>query len=553
MRNISLPDPAPAQQVAIYNFVSNSDANDKETGDSAVNAVSQIMRPEAGFADVDVLIVGAGISGIGMAVHLQQKCPDRSFALVERRDNLGGTWDLFRYPGIRSDSDMHTLGFVFEPWKHEKSIADGPSILDYLNRIVDERGIREKIRLGNKVVSADWSSADALWTVIVERADGSRATMRAKFLYQGSGYYDYDNPYDAHFPGREEFAGQIVHPQFWPKDMDFAGKRVVVIGSGATAVTIVPSMVKPGDPAAAAHVTMLQRTPTWYFIRPAKDAFANRLRKLLPESWAYAITRFKNVRLQNFAFKMARTKPQKVKDALTTKIKEALGDKYDATAFTPPYDPWDQRLCLVPDGDFFNAIVAGKADVVTDHIERFDATGILLKSGKHLDADIIVTATGLNLALAGKVAVSVDGAPVQWNEHYYYKACMFSNVPNYAAVFGYLNASWTLRADIVSEYVCRVLNHMAATGSDVAVPVLEDPASLTEENVFDFSSGYIQRSLHIMPKNADRMPWRLNQNYLSDRVDMREGAVADGVLAFRRKGDAMPATQPVATEQMAAE
>ena len=501
-----------------------------------MNAVSQIARPEAEHAEVDVLIVGAGISGIGMAVHVQKNCPGRSFALVERRDNLGGTWDLFRYPGIRSDSDMHTLGFVFEPWKHEKSIADGPSILDYLNRIVDERHIREHIRLGRKVISADWSSADARWTVVTETANGTRDIMRARFLYQGSGYYDYDAPYDANFPGREDFAGEIVHPQFWPKDFDYSGKRVVVIGSGATAVTITPSMVRPGDPAAAAHVTMLQRTPTWYFIRPAKDGFANTLRKLMPENWAYAITRFKNVRLQNFAFKMARNKPEKVKQALTTKIQEALGDKYDAAAFTPPYDPWDQRLCLVPDGDFFNAINDGKASVVTDHIDRFDATGIQLKSGQHLDADIIVTATGLNLALAGKVAVSVDGEPVQWNEHFYYKACMFSNVPNYAAVFGYLNASWTLRADIVSEYVCRVLNHMRATGSDVAVPVLDDPTTLTEDNVFDFSSGYIQRGLSIMPKNADAMPWRLNQDYIADRKDMREGAVADGVLSFRRKG-----------------
>lgn len=518
-----------------------------------MNAVSQIARPDAGraagaeqhHADVDVLIVGAGISGIGMAVHLQQQCPGRSFALVERRANLGGTWDLFRYPGIRSDSDMHTLGFVFEPWKHEKSIADGPSILDYLNRIVDERGIRDRIRFDNKVVSADWDSATALWTVTTEAADGSCGTMRARFLYQGSGYYDYDQPYDAQFPGRETFKGQIVHPQFWPENFDFAGKRVVVVGSGATAVTITPSMVRPGDPGAAAHVTMLQRTPTWYFIRPAKDGFANTLRKLLPESWAYAITRFKNVRLQNFAFKMARNKPEKVKEALTTKIQEALGDRYDAAAFTPPYDPWDQRLCLVPDGDFFNAIVAGKADVVTDHIERFDETGILLKSGKHLDADIIVTATGLNLALAGKVAVSVDGAPVQWNEHFYYKACMFSNVPNYAAVFGYLNASWTLRADIVSDYVCRVLNHMAATGSDIAVPVLDDPASLEEDNVFDFSSGYIQRALHMMPRNAKAMPWRLNQDYLADRKDMRDGPIADGVLAFRSKAAETTKLEPL--------
>lgn len=477
--------------------------------------------------DQDVLIVGAGISGIGMAAHLQQYSPGHSFALVERRANLGGTWDLFRYPGIRSDSDMHTLGFVFEPWKHEKTIADGPAILEYLNRIVDERGIRERIRFNRKVVGADWDSAAARWTVTLEDDRGERSTTTARWLYLGAGYYDYDEPFDANFTGREDFRGQIIHPQFWPENLDYTGKKIVVIGSGATAVTIVPSMADK-----AAHVTMLQRTPTWYFIRPAKDAFANFLRKVLPEKLAYKITRFKNVKLQDIGFRRAREKPEKVKDFLTKKLKDALGDRYDEQAFTPPYNPWDQRLCLVPDADFFNAMKADKASVVTDHIERFDATGIQLKSGRHLDADIIVTATGLKLAVAGKIPVRVDGTLVDWSEHFYYKACMFSNVPNFSAVFGYLNASWTLRADIVAEYVCRVLNHMRATGTHVATPVLADPATLTEENIFDFSSGYIQRSLHIMPKNADKLPWRLNQNYIQDRIDMKTGAIDDGVLTF---------------------
>jgi cation diffusion facilitator CzcD-associated flavoprotein CzcO len=477
--------------------------------------------------DQDVLIVGAGISGIGMAAHLQQYSPDRSFALVERRANLGGTWDLFRYPGIRSDSDMHTLGFVFEPWKHEKTIADGPAILEYLNRIVDERGIRERIRFNRKVVGADWDGSAARWTVTLEDNRGERSTTTARWLYLGAGYYDYDEPFDANFTGREDFRGQIIHPQFWPENLDYTGKKIVVIGSGATAVTIVPSMADK-----AAHVTMLQRTPTWYFIRPAKDVFANFLRKVLPEKLAYKITRFKNVKLQDIGFRRAREKPEKVKDFLTKKLKDALGDRYDEQAFTPPYNPWDQRLCLVPDADFFNAMKADKASVVTDHIERFDATGIQLKSGQHLEADIIVTATGLKLAVAGKIPVRVDGALVDWSEHFYYKACMFSNVPNFSAVFGYLNASWTLRADIVAEYVCRVLNHMQATGTHVATPVLADPATLTEENIFDFSSGYIQRSLHIMPKNADKLPWRLNQNYVQDRIDMKTGAIDDGVLTF---------------------
>lgn len=477
--------------------------------------------------DQDVLIVGAGLSGIGMAAHLQMHSPDRSFALVERRANLGGTWDLFRYPGIRSDSDMHTLGFVFEPWRHEKSIADGPSILEYLNRIVDERGIREHIRFNNKVVGADWDSAAARWTVTMEDDKGAVSTTTARWLYLGSGYYDYDEPFDANFTGREDFAGQIIHPQFWPKDFDYSGKKVVVIGSGATAVTIVPSMADK-----AAHVTMLQRTPTWYAIRPAKDGFANFLRKILPEKTAYRLTRFKNIRLQDIVFRRAREKPEKVAEFLTKKLKQALGDRYDPVAFTPPYNPWDQRLCLVPDADFFEAMKAGKASVVTDHIERFDKTGIQLKSGQQLDADVIITATGLKLAVAGKIPVRVDGEPVAWNEHFYYKACMFSNVPNFSVVFGYLNASWTLRADIVSEYVCRVLNHMRDTGTTVATPLLADPTSLTEENIFDFSSGYIQRALHIMPKNADKLPWRLSQNYVQDRIDMRTGPVDDGVLKF---------------------
>ncbi|HET6537236.1 MAG TPA: NAD(P)/FAD-dependent oxidoreductase [Sphingopyxis sp.] len=493
--------------------------------------------PHSGFApnnhahavDQDVLIVGAGISGIGMAVHLQLNCPHLSFGMVERRANLGGTWDLFRYPGIRSDSDMHTLGFVFEPWTHEKSIADGPAILEYLNRIVDERGIRETIRFNRKVIGADWDSHTARWTVTMEDDAGAQSITTARFLYLGSGYYDYDQPFEAEFTGREDFQGQILHPQFWPANLDYSGKKIVVIGSGATAVTIVPSMARD-----AAHVTMLQRTPTWMFTRPAKDGIANFLRKILPEKTAYKITRYKNVTMQDAGFRRAREKPEKFKEFLTKRIKKALGSHYDAQAFTPPYNPWDQRLCLVPDSDLFEAIKADKAKIVTDHIDRFDATGIQLKSGEHLDADIIVTATGLNLAVAGKIPVRVDGETVEWNDHFYYKACMFSNIPNFAVVFGYLNASWTLRADVVSEYVCRVLNHMQATGADVATPVLANPETLEEDNIFDFSSGYIQRSMHIMPKSAVNMPWRLSQHYVQDRIDMKESPIEDGWLTFSK-------------------
>lgn len=482
--------------------------------------------------DFDVLIVGAGISGIGMAAHMTEKAPHHSYAIVEQRENLGGTWDLFRYPGIRSDSDMHTLGFDFEPWRHEKSIADAPSILAYLNKIVDERGIRQNIRFGHKVVSADFRNDEARWHIEMEKEDGSRIHLTANFLYLGSGYYDYDEPYD---PGFDfgEFEGQVLHPQFWPKDLDYTGKKVVVVGSGATAVTIVPSMADM-----AAHVTMLQRTPTWMFARPAKDKIANFLRKILPDKLAYRITRFKNVKLQDLSFKMARNKPQKVKDALYKGIEKALGPGYDKASFTPPYDPWDQRLCLVPDDDLFRAMKAGKASVVTGHIAAFEKGGVRLQSGDLIEADIIVTATGLKLAIAGKIAISHNGEPVQFHERYYYKGCMFSNLPNLAVVFGYLNASWTLRADINSDYVCRVLNHMRATGSDMATPVLTsaDEAKIVEDDIFDFSSGYIQRGKAIMPKNAIDYPWRLNQEYVVDRKRMASDPLLDGLLTFTRAG-----------------
>ncbi|BDI60240.1 flavin-containing monooxygenase [Qipengyuania nanhaisediminis] len=481
--------------------------------------------------DFDVLIVGAGISGIGMAAHMAAKAPGHSYAIVERRENLGGTWDLFRYPGIRSDSDMHTLGFDFEPWTHEKSIADGPAILEYLDRIVDERGIRENIRFGHKVISADFRDDEARWHVEIERADGSHSRLTANFLYLGSGYYDYDEPFD---PGFDfgAFEGQVIHPQFWPEDLDYAGKKVVVIGSGATAVTIVPVMAEKAE-----CVTMLQRTPTWMFSRPAKDGLANILRKILPEKLAYRITRAKNIWLQDYAFKLARKKPEKVKETLWKKIEEALGrDRFDKDSFSPPYDPWDQRLCLVPDADLFEAMKSGRAEIVTGHIAAFEKGGVRLTSGEHLDADIVITATGLKLAIAGKIAVSHNGEPVHFHERFYYKGCMFSNLPNLAVVFGYLNASWTLRADINSDFVCRVLNHMRKTGSDIAVPVLtpEDEAKIVEDDIFDFSSGYIQRSKHIMPRNSVEYPWRLNQEYVVDRKRMARDPVDDGLLAFRR-------------------
>ncbi|MEP0189832.1 MAG: NAD(P)/FAD-dependent oxidoreductase [Erythrobacter sp.] len=485
--------------------------------------------------DFDVLIVGAGISGIGMAAHMEMKAPEHSYTIVDRRENIGGTWDLFRYPGIRSDSDMHTLGFDFEPWRHDKSIADAPSILEYLHKITDERGIKEHIRFGHKVLTADFREDEARWHVEMEREDGSRTHLTANFLYLGSGYYDYDDPYDAGFD-LSDFEGQVIHPQFWPDNLDYTGKKVVVIGSGATAVTIVPSMAEK-----AAQVTMLQRTPTWMFAKPAKDWIANTLRRIMPDSLAYKITRAKNAYMQDVSFKMARNKPPKVKKMLTKKIKKALGKNYDEATFTPPYNPWDQRVCLVPDDDLFKSMNAGKAEIVTAHIESFEAEGVRLKSGELLEADIIITATGLNLAVAGKIEVSHNGEPVDFAQRFYYKGCMFSNLPNLAVVFGYLNASWTLRADINSDYICRVLNHMRGNGTDIANPVMTDAmeASIEEDDIFDFSSGYIQRSKHIMPRNAMSFPWRLSQEYLTNRKQMKTDPVDDGLLQFSKAQGAL--------------
>ena len=482
--------------------------------------------------DVDVLIVGAGISGIGMAVHLQRECPGKTFRIIERREQIGGTWDLFRYPGIRSDSDMYTLGFDFEPWTHERSIAEGATIRDYLNRIADERGLRDHIQFDTKVDSASWSSAEARWTLTCEGKDGGAVTHRAKFLYLGSGYYDYDNPFDAGFAGREDFKGQIVHPQFWPQDLNYQDKRVVVIGSGATAVTIVPSMVNGSDGQVAAHVTMLQRTPGWLMGIPARDRIAHLLRKILPAKWAYAAVRFKNTRFQHWFFNRSRSQPAKVAARITDRLKAAIGERYKPEDFTPPYNPWEQRMCFVPDNDLFAAMNAGKADIVTDHIDRFDATGIKLKSGRHLDADVIVTATGLNVAIAGKIAVSVDGRPIVWNEHYFYKGCMFSDVPNLATVFGYAAASWTLKTDLVGHFVCRLLKQMDLSGVDIVTPVIAEEDMQAEAATFNLSSNYILRSLDQMPRSGVRAPWKLNQGYLADWPVMMQEPIADGALQF---------------------
>ena len=499
-----------------------------------MNAMTPMAEP------LDVLIVGAGISGIGMAAHLADKAPGVNFAMVDRRERTGGTWDLFRYPGIRSDSDMYTLGYAFEPWRNENSIASGQTILDYLDKVVDDRGLRDKIAFGQKVVSANWDSRSALWTVDLEAADGTRSSKAARFLFLGAGYYDHDDPHDAEIPGLTRFGGTVIHPQFWPEGFDYTGKRVVVIGSGATAVTLVPSMTDK-----AAHVTMLQRTPTWYIKRPSKDTVANLLRKVLPEKWAYALIRTKNVIMQDFLFRKARTQPEGMARYLTDEVRESLGEAWNEADFTPPYKPWEQRLCLVPDGDMFDAIRAGRASVVTGRIKTVDKTGIELEDGQRIEADVIVTATGLRLAVAGKIALSLDGTPLNLSEHWYYRNCMFSNVPNFVALFGYLNAGWTLRVDIVADWLTRVLNQAKAWHADVVTPVLEDDSGLIEDPVFDaFSSGYLQRARAIIPKVATTLPWRLSMDYRSDRKEMAEAPVDDGVLKFERLHVAQPAGVP---------
>ncbi|MBW8784504.1 MAG: NAD(P)/FAD-dependent oxidoreductase [Novosphingobium sp.] len=480
----------------------------------------------------DVLIVGAGISGLGMAAHLRRACPGKRFQILERRARVGGTWDLFRYPGVRSDSDMHTLGFAFAPWRDERAIAPGESIRGYLEQVAADHGIAEHIRFGRRVVAANWNSVARRWAVRWEADDGTRGTATARFLFLGSGYYDHDRPHEAEITGLSDFAGPIFHPQFWPDGVDLSGKRVVVIGSGATAVSLVPALA-----AAGAKVTMLQRTPSWYLTIPGRDWIAESLRRWLPERLAYRLTRTKNVRMQRWFFNRSRNKPAEVTEFLTRQVRKRLGKAFDAEAFTPPYKPWEQRLCLVPDGDFFRAVRSGKAKIVTARIASVEADGIRLDDGRHLAADAIVTATGLRLAMAGNIAVSLNGEPVHFAERFYYRNAMLSNVPNFAVLFGYLNASWTLRVDIVADWLCRVLRQMDAWGVDVVTPVLAPDHSLVEEPVLEmFSSGYLRRGRHLVPKSATTAPWQISMDYHSDRRALRRAPIDDGVLRFARIG-----------------
>ncbi|HEY9236828.1 MULTISPECIES: flavin-containing monooxygenase [Phenylobacterium] len=481
----------------------------------------------------DVLIVGAGLSGVGAGRHLQANCPGKTYAILEGRGAIGGTWDLFRYPGVRSDSDMYTLGYAFKPWREAKAIADGPSILNYVRETAREHGIDRHIRFNHHVKRADWSTQDAAWTVQAEVGPEKRVVrLTCNFLFMCSGYYDYAGGYMPDFAGVERFKGRLIHPQAWPEDLDYAGKKVVVIGSGATAVTLVPEMAK-----SAGHVTMLQRSPTYVVSRPAEDATANWLRAKLPAKLAYGLTRWRNVLFGMLFFNLARKKPEKVKAQIIDMVRQHLGPDYDVeTHFTPRYNPWDQRLCLVPDADLFDAIKAGTASVVTDHIETFTEGSLKLKSGQELEADIIVSATGLKLQLLSGLEVSVDGQRIDMARTMTYKGMMYGGVPNLASAFGYTNASWTLKCDLTCEYVCRLLNHMDRIRARQCVPI-PDP-SVGEAPWLDFTSGYVQRALDQFPKQGVKKPWKLHQNYALDLVSLRFGRVDDGVMAFSKPAPA---------------
>lgn len=477
---------------------------------------------------VDVLIVGAGLSGVGAACHLQKYCPGTTFAILEGRDAIGGTWDLFRYPGIRSDSDMSTLGYSFRPWDRARTIAGGSDIRSYVADTAAEHGVGRHIRFGHRVIDADWSSEDARWTVRARRArDGEEVEVTCSFLFSCAGYYDYERGHTPDFHGIERFSGRVVHPQQWPDDLDHSGKRVVVIGSGATAVTVVPAMA-----ATAGHVTMLQRSPTYLVSRPATDSFAVRMRGKLPAALANPLVRWKNIALNFYTYQKARRAPERTKALLREGVRMQLPAGYDIdTHFTPRYDPWDQRLCLVPDGDFFTAVREGRASVVTDHIRSVEETGIALRSGEFLEADVIVTATGLNMLAVGGMRLTVDGVKVDVPEAVAYKGMMLSEVPNFAFTIGYINSSWTLRAELVSRYVCELLEHMRRSGLRTCTPLR--PRTRERAPLFDLSSGYAERGNAAMPKQGGAAPWRMHHNFLREWLfTLRRSKVRDSGVRF---------------------
>ena len=480
-------------------------------------------------SNFDVIVVGAGISGIGAGYHLQEQCPNKSFVILEGRETFGGTWDLFRYPGVRSDSDMHTMGFRFKPWIDERFIADGSSIMNYLDETISENNLKDKIRYQCKVISSSWSSSESKWTLEVENSSsGTINKYKCKFLMLCGGYYNYEEGYNPDFKNQEQFNGPIIHPQKWPEDLDYKNKKVVVIGSGATAVTIVPAMADQVD-----QITMLQRSPTYFMAAPDKDMIGNFFKKIFRQKTAYFLTRWKNILLGNFFYNRCVKNPEKVKEMLINGVKDHLGEDYDIeTHFTPKYKPWDERLCFVPNADFFEAMKAGKASVVTDHIDEFTETGIKLKSGKELDADIIIKATGLNLQFLNGIDVKVDNSSINISEKLAYKGRMFNDIPNLACSFGYARASWTLGADLSSEYVCKLLNYMGKHGYDSCTPVKGE--GIEEEGTYlNLSSGYVTRAIDRMPKQGSKEPWKGNQSYLSDVTEVRWGSITNDDLHFK--------------------
>ena len=483
---------------------------------------------------LDVIIVGAGLSGIGAARHLKAHCPGKTFTILEGRDAIGGTWDLFRYPGVRSDSDMYTLGYNFKPWTERQVIADGHRIRRYIEDAAREGDIEQHVRFGRQVVKAEWDSATASWTLDVRHRSGETTQLRCHWLMMCSGYYNYEEGHTPDFTGRESFKGQVIHPQFWPESLDYAGKRVVVIGSGATAITLVPAMTDKAN-----HVVMLQRTPTYVVSVPQFDPMVRLLNMFLSEMTVYNISRARNNFITQSIFKLSRRYPNAMRNLFLKRAQRQLGPGVDMRHFTPPYNPWDQRLCAIPNGDFFKVLRQGKASVVTDHINSFVEEGILLKSGQLLKADIIVTATGLNVRLFGGMQLVVDGQPVDMSQRISYKGLMFNDLPNLSNTFGYTNASWTLKADLIAEYVCRLIQHMDKTGTRIAVP-LRQGHDVKEAPLLDMSSGYVARAVHTMPKGADRAPWKLYQDYAMDKEQLRHGHLEDGVMKFKKASEVAP-------------
>ncbi|MGK0390734.1 MAG: monooxygenase [Maribacter sp.] len=477
----------------------------------------------------DVIIIGAGLSGICMAHYLKNDCPNKSFAILEARERIGGTWDLFQYPGVRSDSDMSTLGYRFRPWKEEQQIADGPSILKYIKETAKEENTYEHILFDHKLAKADWSSKDNKWSLKVNHSAEEATQLTCSFLVSCTGYYDYDKGHTPKFKGLDKYKGQFIHPQFWPKDLDFQGKKVTVIGSGATAVTLVPAMAKQG----AGHVTMLQRSPTYFIAMPMKDLLAKRLEKIMPQSWAYKLVRWKNIGISLFSYGYSKAKPKKMKEFFIGNVKKMLPKGYDVEKhFTPSYNPWDQRLCLVPDGDFFKEIRNGRTSVVTEHIDQFTEKGILLKSGEELEADIVISATGLVILPVGGIEATIDGKPFELQKSFSYKGTMVSDVPNFGLILGYTNASWTLKADLSSEYLCKLINLMDKKNCKAVIPRYKGKGK-GKQVMTELESGYIDRAKDLLPYNGDKKPWKIDQHYIKDVISFRYSKIQDGHLEFK--------------------